>query len=103
MAAWPPRSSLAHHSHLRSIVLARTLPGVFNMAGPIPQVRPSQPIRPSVRRLKPNGAPEWGIEQSAELFQIRGWGAPYFSINEKGHVEVTPDPDNERAIDLYEL
>jgi NAD(P)-dependent dehydrogenase (short-subunit alcohol dehydrogenase family) len=46
-----------------------------------------RPVRPSIRRVKPNGAPEWDIEQSAELYQIRGWGEPYFSINDKGQVD----------------
>ncbi|MDE6853740.1 MAG: biosynthetic arginine decarboxylase [Muribaculaceae bacterium] len=33
---------------------------------------------------------KWRIEDSAELYNIIGWGRNYFSINEKGHVEVTP-------------
>jgi arginine decarboxylase len=73
------------------------------MAGPTPQVRPTPSVRPNIRRLKPNGAPEWDVEQSSELFQILGWGAPYFSINEKGHVDVRPDPDTDKAIDLFDL
>ncbi len=32
----------------------------------------------------------WRIEDSAELYNINGWGRNYFSINEKGHVIVTP-------------
>lgn len=32
----------------------------------------------------------WRIEDSAELYNIIGWGRNYFSINEKGHVMVTP-------------
>ena len=32
----------------------------------------------------------WRIEDSAELYNIVGWGRNYFSINEKGHVTVTP-------------
>jgi len=32
----------------------------------------------------------WRIEDSAELYNIIGWGRNYFSINEKGHVVVTP-------------
>ena len=32
----------------------------------------------------------WRIEDSAELYNISGWGRNYFSINEKGHVTVTP-------------
>jgi len=33
---------------------------------------------------------KWRIEDSAELYNIGGWGLKYFSINEKGHVVVTP-------------
>ncbi len=32
----------------------------------------------------------WRIDDSAELYNIIGWGRNYFSINEKGHVVVTP-------------
>ncbi len=45
----------------------------------------------------------WSTAKSAELYQIRGWGSPYFSVNEKGHVDVHPDPQGERSIDLFEL
>ncbi|MGB5696014.1 MAG: biosynthetic arginine decarboxylase [Polyangiales bacterium] len=51
-----------------------------------------------------NGQPhEWSINKSAELYQIQGWGQPYFRINPLGHVEVRPDPTVDQAIDLYEL
>lgn len=33
---------------------------------------------------------KWRIEDSAELYNINGWGRQYFSINERGHVVVTP-------------
>lgn len=33
---------------------------------------------------------KWRIEDSAELYNIKGWGRKYFSINDKGHVCVTP-------------
>ena len=29
---------------------------------------------------------KWRIEDSEELYNITGWGASYFGINEKGHV-----------------
>ncbi len=45
----------------------------------------------------------WNIAQSAELYRIEGWGKPYFSINEAGHVTVHAHPDNAQDIDLYEL
>ena len=45
---------------------------------------------------------KWSIDDSAELYNINGWGLNYFSINEKGHVTVTPKADGP-AIDLKEL
>jgi arginine decarboxylase len=49
-------------------------------------------------------APGWSVARSAELYQVRGWGEPYFSISERGNVEVTPDPEKpNRKIDLHEL
>lgn len=32
----------------------------------------------------------WRVEDSAELYNINGWGRQYFSINDKGNVTVTP-------------
>lgn len=45
----------------------------------------------------------WSVERSRELYQIHGWGQPYFSVNANGHVEVRPDPDGDQTIDLFEL
>lgn len=45
----------------------------------------------------------WTVEDSAELYNVEGWGEPYFRINADGHVEVRPDPRRDRAIDLYAL
>jgi arginine decarboxylase len=45
---------------------------------------------------------KWRIEDSAELYNINGWGINYFSINEKGHVVVTPKK-NGSEVDLKEL
>ncbi|MDH3652989.1 MAG: biosynthetic arginine decarboxylase [Myxococcales bacterium] len=51
-----------------------------------------------------NGEPrDWSVKKSSKLYQIKGWGEPYFRINEHGHVEVRPDPTEDRSIDLYEL
>jgi arginine decarboxylase len=48
--------------------------------------------------------PGWNVAKSAELYQIRGWGEPYFSISEQGTVEVTPDPEKAlKKIDMHEL
>ncbi|KAA6347017.1 Biosynthetic arginine decarboxylase [termite gut metagenome] len=45
---------------------------------------------------------KWRIEDSEELYNITGWGTPYFGINAQGHVVVTPREDGV-AIDLREL
>ncbi|MGM9843538.1 MAG: biosynthetic arginine decarboxylase [Muribaculaceae bacterium] len=37
---------------------------------------------------------KWRVEDSAELYNINGWGLKYFSINDKGHVTVTPREDS---------
>jgi arginine decarboxylase len=52
---------------------------------------------------KTNGSNEWSTERAAQRYQIQGWGAPYFHVANRGHVEVTPDPDRAHRIDLYEL
>ena len=33
---------------------------------------------------------KWRIEDSEDLYNVKGWGGSYFSINEKGHMVVTP-------------
>jgi arginine decarboxylase len=46
----------------------------------------------------------WTVQRSAELYQVKGWGLPYFQVNVAGHVEVVPDPERPSdAIDLFEL
>ena len=44
---------------------------------------------------------KWRIEDSEELYNIKGWGVSYFGINEKGHVYVTPKKDSVQ-VDLQE-
>lgn len=45
---------------------------------------------------------KWRIEDSAELYNIAGWGVSYFSINEKGNVIVTPRKDGV-SVDLKDI
>lgn len=45
---------------------------------------------------------KWRIEDSAELYNINGWGRQYFSINERGHVAVTPR-EGLASVDLKEV
>lgn len=41
----------------------------------------------------------WRVDDSAELYNINGWGMKYFSINEHGHVAVTPR-EGHASVDL---
>ena len=45
---------------------------------------------------------KWTIDDSRELYNIGGWGTSYFSINEKGHISVSPLKDGAQA-DLREI
>ena len=45
---------------------------------------------------------KWRIEDSEELYNIKGWGVNYFGINDKGHVYVTPKK-NSVQVDLQEV
>ena len=51
-----------------------------------------------------SSAPAWTIDAARDLYNIEGWGAGYFDINERGHVVVRPDRDRpDRALDLFDL
>ncbi len=45
---------------------------------------------------------KWRIEDSEELYGIKGWGVSYFGINDKGHAYVSPRK-NDVKIDLKEV
>ena len=45
---------------------------------------------------------KWRIEDSSELYNVGGWGLKYFSVNEKGHVTVTPR-DGYASVDLKDV
>ncbi len=45
---------------------------------------------------------KWRIDDSAELYNINGWGRNYFSINDKGRVIVTPK-EGYASVDLKEV
>ncbi len=45
----------------------------------------------------------WTVKDSSVLYNVDGWGRDFFSINEAGHVEVTPAANGAPHIDLKEL
>lgn len=51
----------------------------------------------------PAGGPEWSAEAATETYRVRDWGAPFFRINERGHIDVLPLLGENLAIDLYDV
>jgi arginine decarboxylase len=48
--------------------------------------------------------PQWSVEDARALYNIEGWGAGYFDIDERGHVVVRPDRGHpERELSLLDL
>ena len=46
----------------------------------------------------------WTIDAARALYNIEGWGAGFFDINEHGHVIVRPDKEHpEYIVDLFEI
>src|SRR5215211_3980999 len=46
----------------------------------------------------------WSIDAARTLYNIEGWGAGFFDVNELGHVIVRPDKERpDRIIDLFEI
>jgi arginine decarboxylase len=50
-----------------------------------------------------NHSPDWSIEKALQLYNIPGWGAGYFSINDKGHLIVHPHGQPGPQIDLMDV
>ena len=50
-----------------------------------------------------NTIDSWTVADSAKLYNIEGWGEPYFSIARTGNIAVSPQGIKEKAIDLVEL
>jgi arginine decarboxylase len=45
----------------------------------------------------------WTVKDSLELYNVAGWGRDFFTINDAGHIEVTPAGQGSARIDLKEL
>ncbi len=46
---------------------------------------------------------DWSIERAAQYYNIGGWGAGFFSVNDKGHVVVHPMGQPGPVIDLMDV
>src|ERR1043166_1412159 len=52
----------------------------------------------------PTITPKWSVDAARALYNIEGWGAGFFDINDLGHVVVRPDRDHpERTLDLFDI
>jgi arginine decarboxylase len=45
----------------------------------------------------------WTVKDSIELYNVTGWGRDFFTINDAGHVEVTPAGPGSPKVDLKDL
>jgi arginine decarboxylase len=62
----------------------------------LPETEPAAADAPTTRA--------WTIEAARDLYNIQGWGAGYFDVNEAGRVVVRPDKAHpERELDLLQL
>ena len=50
----------------------------------------------------PGSAP-WTTTEASELYDVPRWGQGYFSINDQGHLQVHPNKDTSRGVDLKRL
>jgi len=46
---------------------------------------------------------KWTIDDSRELYNVKGWGISYFNINEAGHATVSPLKEDGPTIDLTDV
>ncbi len=46
---------------------------------------------------------DWSIERATQYYNIAGWGAGFFSVNEKGHVIVHPHGPGGPTIDIMDV
>jgi arginine decarboxylase len=46
---------------------------------------------------------DWSVEKAAQHYNIAGWGAGYFSVNEKGHLVVHPHGQPGPTIDIMDV
>jgi len=57
--------------------------------------------RPIATTVAPTAS--WTVKDAEKLYNMAGWGLGYFRVNAEGHVQVHPDANPRRALDLYTL
>ena len=51
----------------------------------------------------PTETAPWTAQDSAELYGLENWGGGYFGVSDKGTIQVYPDGERDRSIDLMEV
>ena len=46
---------------------------------------------------------KWTIEDSSKIYGVNVWGAGFFTLNDKGHIEITPQGPDGPHLDLYKI
>lgn len=47
---------------------------------------------------------KWDVKNSSALYGLDFWGKPYFSINSKGHAQVSPHPEiSSESLDIFQI
>ena len=71
---------------------------------PVAEPASAEPASAEPAPAEPARTEPWSIDAARALYNVEGWGAGYFDINERGHVVVRPDPLRpQHALDLRDL
>lgn len=68
-----------------------------------PSAGSSTPPPARIRAQRNGIEPGWTVEDSVDLYNIRGWGKGFFDVNAKGQVVVRPTRQPGREVDLFEV
>ncbi len=77
--------------------------GTAQTAAAVPAAVKVQALAAQALDLQPSTPRHWTIEDSEDLYRIRGWGEPYFAINAAGDVTVSPKGERGGSLDLVAL
>ena len=71
---------------------------------PAPSSTPVPVLAPDAAVNDASAAPTWTVEDARALYNIEGWSAGYFDVNERGRVVVRPDGSRpELELDLLDF
>ena len=51
----------------------------------------------------PSKKNHWTVQDSADLYRLNQWGKDYFSINQAGNINISPQGKNGNCLDLTHL